>query len=89
MVSPVFWTRLKLLIFSRATYTFLSHSYRIASAGRVLAALHAGYRLPSAPNNTATPNPSSTSSGVMVTEMEADEAEPIETLVVDTVLFPA
>lgn len=89
MLSPVFWTRLKLLTFLEPTYTFLPHSYRIASAGRVLAALHAGYRLPSAPNNTATPNPSSTSSGVMVTEMEADEAEPMDTPAVDTVLFPA
>ena len=53
------------------------------------AAFHAGYRLPDAPNSTASPNPSSTSSGVMDTEIEADEAEPMDTLVVETVLFPA
>ena len=67
----------------------LAHSYRIASADRVLAALHAGYKLPTAPNSTATPNPSSTSSGVMVTEIEADEAEPRDMPVEETVLFPA
>ena len=67
----------------------MPHSYLIASAGRVLAALHAGYMLPSAPNSTATPNPSSTSSGVMATEIDADEAEPMDTPAVDTVLFPA
>ena len=65
------------------------YSYLIASAGLVLAALHAGYRLPNAPNITAIPNPSSISSGVMVTEIEVEEAELIDTPVEETVLFPA
>lgn len=61
----------------------------MASAGLVLAALHAGYKLPTAPNSTAKPNPNSTSSGVIVMEIEADDAEPSDTPVVETVLFPA
>ena len=64
------------------------HSYRIASADCVLAALHAGYRLPTAPNSTATPMPNSTSSGVMDTEIEADEAEPRDMPVEETVYLP-
>ena len=68
---------------------FDSYSYLIASAGRVLAARQAGYKLPKAPNSTASPNPSRTSCGVTVTVMEAVDAEPIDTPAVDTVLFPA
>jgi hypothetical protein len=37
----------------------------MASAGLVLAAFRAGYRLPSAPSNTAVPKPSSIISGVI------------------------
>ena len=44
----------------------------MASAGLVLAALHAGYKLPSAPSSTATPKPNRTSSGVRVTEIAVD-----------------
>src|SRR5208283_2623153 len=42
----------------------LFHSYLIASAGLIFAALHAGYRLPNVPSRIATPKPNSTSSGV-------------------------
>jgi hypothetical protein len=47
-------------------FAVLVYSYFIASAGRIFAALHAGYKLPKAPSRTDAPNNISISSGFKV-----------------------